>query len=132
MTRVLLALSSIAVAMLTACAEYPVTPAPAPIVVAPPAATVTTPPSVAVVPAAPVVVAPAAPAPLRAGIGRIEAITPVASAAAGSTASGATNRFSIRMADGTMQYLDSSVATPALAVGDRVEITRDGFIRHPM
>ena len=128
--------------LLAACSTYdPVTPAPVvvapatPVVVSASGQPVVTAPvgTVAVAPAAagstagaPVVV----PTAVRAGNGRIESITTVASAAAGTTGSQAksVHRIAIRMEDGTVQVLD----TPAsgLQIGDRVELTRDGMIRH--
>lgn len=134
MTRLLLALSAIGVAFVAGCAsEHRVAPAPAPVVVSPPAPATTTSGATVVVPqaSAPAVVVAPAPAPLRAGYGRIEAIVPVpAAAAAGSSVPGADKRISIRMDDGTMQYLDT--AAPNIAVGDRVQLTTDGRMIHPV
>jgi hypothetical protein len=127
--------SSIALAVLAGCAtEHRVTPAPAPVVVAPaPAPTVAAPAGTVVVPqgstASTVVLAPT-PAPLRAGMGRIDSIVPVPAAAAGATMPGATKRIGIKMDDGTVQFVDTDAAS--LAVGDRVEITREGTMRHPV
>jgi hypothetical protein len=121
MNRLPLLLSAIAVAMLAGCAEYAVTPAPPPLVVTPSAQA----------PGTPLTVTAPAPAPLRSGTGRIEQIMPSPSAAAGGTvAASAANRFTVRMSDGTVQYLDATA--PGLAVGDMVEITRDGFMRRPL
>lgn len=119
-----------ALGALAGCAtEDRVTPAPAPVVVNPPASTVVVPPQASVAPGTAVVVAPA-PAPLQAGAGRIETIVPVTSAAAGGTsASTANKRVGVRMDNGVIQYLDTSAAN--LSVGDRVEITGDGMMRHP-
>ena len=137
MSRFPFVLSSIAVAVLAGCAaEHHVTPAPAPVVVAP--APVYAAPAPAggqavIVPQASgaAVVVPPAPDPLRVGFGRIDSITPIPVAAAGGgTATSATRRVGIRMDDGSVQYVDT-VATP-LAVGDRVEITTDGKMRHPV
>ena len=141
MSKLPLTLSLTAVAILAACAtEHKVAPAPAPVVVAPaaPAAAVVVPPSAASAPAvivpqsgtAPVVVAPAAALPLRAGTGRIDSILDIPpSAAAGSNVPGANKRVGIRMDDGTIQYVDT--AASGLAIGDRVAITSDGYMRHP-
>jgi hypothetical protein len=127
-----------ALAALAGCAtEHKVAPAPAPVVVQPAPTVVTPAPTVSqpavVVPQAgtgAVVVAPAAAAPLRAGTGRIDSIIDLpASASAGSTVPGANKRVGIRMDDGTLQYLDT--AANNLAVGDRVSITSDGYMRHP-
>jgi hypothetical protein len=134
MNRLPFILSSIAVAILAGCAtESRITSAPAPVVVAPAAAPyVLAPAGTVVVPQAStagmVVVAPAA-APLRAGLGRIESILAVPTAAAGGTAPNPTKRIVMRMDDGSVQYFDTQAA--GLAVGDRIEITKDGTMRHP-
>jgi hypothetical protein len=133
MNRLPFILSSIAVAILAGCAtESRITSAPAPVVVAPAAAPVLAPAGMVVVPQASaagmVVVAPAA-APLRAGLGRIESILAIPTASAGGTASNSTKRIVMRMDDGSVQYFDTQAA--ALAVGDRIEITKDGTMRHP-
>ncbi len=135
MSRTAFVLCSLA--LFAGCAaEHRVTPAPAPVVVAPAA------PVVAASPGAPAVVAqqpgtgaavvvPPTPGPLRAGLGRIESITPIPVAAAGGgTVNGATRRVGIRMDDGSVQYVDTTAAP--LSVGDRVEITADGKMRHPV
>ena len=124
MTRIPFILSTIAVAVLAGCGSDPnVAPAPAPVVVVmqPPAAQPSTP--------GPIVVAPAAVA-LRAGFGRIESILGIPSAAAGATASNPTKRITMRMDDGSVQYFDTQA--PSLAVGDRIEITPNGTLRHPV
>lgn len=135
MNRLPFILSSLAVAILAAgCAtESRVTSAPAPVVVAPAAAPyVLAPAGMVVVPQAStagmVVVAPAA-APLRVGLGRIESILAAPNAAAGGTASNSTKRIVMRMDDGSVQYFDTQAA--GLATGDRIEITKDGTMRHP-
>jgi hypothetical protein len=131
MTRLAFPLSLSALALLAACATSdPVTPAPAPVVIvsppvvtAPPAGTVAAPPSAS----APVVVP--TPAAVRPGFGRIESIAlSPASAAAGATAK-PMRRLGIKMEDGTVQYVDTTAE--GLSVGERVELTRDGYIRHP-
>jgi hypothetical protein len=110
------------------------------VVVAPaaPAAAVVVPPSTAAAPTvvvpqsgtAPVVVAAAAALPLRAGTGRIESILDIPpAAAAGSSVPSANKRVGIRMDDGTIQYVDT--AAGGLAIGDRVALTSDGYMRHP-
>ena len=135
MKRLPFVLSSIALAILAGCAtESRITPAPAPVVVAPaPAPYVLAPAGTVVVPQASnvgtVVVAPAAIA-LRAGFGRIESILAVPSAAAGATAANSTRRITMRMDDGSVQYFDTQA--PSLAVGDRIEITPNGTLRHPV
>ena len=142
MSKLVLPLSAIAIAVLAGCAsESRVAPAPAPVVVQPapaaavvtaPATTTATAPTV-VVPAAgtaPVVVATPAAQPLRAGTGRIDSIINLpASAAAGSSVPGATKRITIRMDDGSLQYLDTAAAD--IAVGERVSLTNDGTMKYP-
>ncbi len=127
MSRFLVAIYLIPLAFVSACSTYdPVTPAP--VVVAPTAAPVVTAPVVTAAPTAgPAVVVPTA---LRAGNGRVESITTVASAAAGATGSAASSvqRVAVRMDDGTVQVVDTRAT--GLALGDRVELTRDGMIRH--
>jgi hypothetical protein len=117
MNRLPFVLSAIAVAILAGCAtEDRITSAPAPVVVAPQPSAGT------------VVVAPAA-VPLRVGFGRIESILAVPNAAAGGTASSLTRRFVMRMEDGSAQFFDTEAS--GVAVGERVEITKDGVMRHP-
>ena len=116
-----LPLSVIALALLAGCGSRQ------PIVVVPPAPVVTTPPASAPSASVPVV-APAAS--LRAGFGRIESMTPVQTASAGGTAPTSMQRLGVRMEDGSMQVIDT--AAPGLATGDRIELTREGYIRrHP-
>jgi len=142
MSKLTLPLSVIALAVLAACAsESRVAPAPAPVVVqpAPPAAAVVTAPAptasapTVIVPpsgTAPVVVASPAPQPLRAGTGRIEQIINLpASAAAGSSVPGATKRITIRMDDGSLQYLDT--AANDISIGERISLTNDGTMKYP-
>jgi hypothetical protein len=70
----------------------------------------------------------AAAASLRPGFGRIESMTPVpTTASTGSSAPSAMNRLNIRMDEGTLQLIDTPSA--GLQVGDRVELTREGYIR---
>ena len=145
--RVPFILSAIALAVLAGCAtESGITSAPAPVVAAPAAAPVA--PAVAVTPAptysvgaagttvvipnastVPATVAPPAAAPLRVGFGRIESIQVLPSAAAGGTASSPNKRITMRMDDGTVQYFDTSATE--VKVGDRIEITGNGTMRHP-
>jgi hypothetical protein len=140
MSKLPLILSLSGIAALAGCAtEHKVAPAPAPVVVQPSPPVVVQQPapaaqsSTVVVPQAgtgAVVVTPVATGPLRAGYGRIDSIIDLApSAAAGSTVPNANKRVGIRMDDGTLQYLDT--AANDLAVGDRVSITADGYMRHP-
>lgn len=63
---------------------------------------------------------------IRPGMGRIESIAP-ASASAGGTAPSEMQRLNIRMDDGSVQVIDTP--SPGFAIGDRVELTREGFIR---
>jgi hypothetical protein len=120
MNRIAIPLALSAVALVAACAHR-AEPAPAPVVVVPqqqPATVVAAPsvPMVAVQPTA-----------LRAGFGRVETISAVPSTAgAGSTAPGAMRRLGIKMDDGTVQYVDSDSPN---AIGERVQLTGDGFIR---
>lgn len=95
-------------------------------------------PVVVVPPATPVVTVPqgAASAPIvqavsvRPGYGRIENISAAPTASAGGTVPGGMQRLHIRMDDGSMQFVDT--ASTGLAVGDRIELTREGYIRrHP-
>jgi hypothetical protein len=133
MNRLPFILSPIVVAILAGCAtESGITSAPAPMVVAPTApAYVVAPAGMVVVPqaspAGTVVAAPAAVA-LRAGLGRIESILALPSAAAGGS-SNPNRRIALRMDDGSVQYFDTQAAD--MAVGDRVEITKNGTMRHP-
>ena len=141
MNRLALPLSAIAIAVLAGCAsESRVAPAPAPVVVQPaaPAAVITAPATTAAAPTvvvpsagtAPVVVASPAPQALRAGTGRIDSIINLpASAAAGSSVPGATKRITIRMDDGSLQYLDTAAAD--IAIGERVSLTNDGTMKYP-
>jgi hypothetical protein len=135
MNRLPLILSSIAVAILAGCAtESRVTSAPAPAAAAPAAAPYVLVPagSTVVVPqtstAGTVAAAPTA-SPLRAGLGRIESIQTVPTAAGGRTESMSTKRIVMKMDDGSMQYFDTEAA--GLATGDRIEITKEGTMRHP-
>ena len=112
-----LSLSVTALALLAACGSRQ------PVVIVQPAAPVAAVPQAA---AAPVVQATA----LRTGFGRIETITGAPTASAGGTAPSAMQRLGIRMDDGSMQYVDTTAT--GLAVRDRVELTREGYIRrHP-
>jgi hypothetical protein len=121
----ILPVSVLAVALLGACGSRQ----PAPVVVVPPSppstSTVVTAPQAT--PSAPAPVAAAA-APIRPGFGRIESMTPVATAASsGSSSPGAMNRLNVRMDEGSLQLIDTPSA--GLQVGDRVELTREGYIR---
>jgi len=120
MRRFALVVSPVALALLGACATSdPVTPAPAPVVIAP-APVVTAP---ATVVTAPTVVA--TPTAIRAGHGRVETMNALQSAAAGGQTM---RRIGIKMDDGTVQYVDT--AAQGLSIGERVELTADGQIRH--
>ena len=131
MTKLALPLAAGALAVLAACSTTdPVAPAPAPVVVAPA-------PVVAAPPPGTVYVQPQAGAPMyvptptaiRAGHGRIESINPLpTSAATGSGAVRPMKRLGIKMNDGTVQYVDT--AGDNLRVGQTIELTRDGHIRH--
>jgi hypothetical protein len=70
----------------------------------------------------------AAAASIRPGFGRIESMTPVpTTASSGSSGPTAMNRLNVRMEDGTLQLIDTPSA--GLAINDRVELTREGYIR---
>lgn len=130
MTKLAFPLSLCALAVLAACATSdPVTPAPAPVIVAP-APVVTAPaPGTVVVPqvaAAPVVVP--TPTAIRAGHGRVESITALAATAAAGGTAKPLRRIGIKMDDGTVQYVDT--AAEGLSLGERVDLTSDGQIRH--
>jgi hypothetical protein len=142
MSRSAIPLALATVALVAACA-YPATPAPAPVAVAATPAPVVVPAAPAQVvvvpqPAPAVVAAPAPqtvvvpqPAALRPGTGRVESITAIpASSGAYPTSYGTIRRLGIKMNDGTVQYVDSEV--PNVAVGDRVELTANGYILHPI
>ena len=123
MRKLYLPLSVTALAVLAACASSdPVRPAPAPVIVQP-APVVTAPPAVVVQQPA-VVPAPNA---IRAGHGQIESITPLPESAATGGTVRQVKRLGIKMNDGTVQFVD----TPAegLSVGERVELTGDGYLR---
>ncbi|HEU4351259.1 MAG TPA: hypothetical protein VFR66_05250 [Burkholderiales bacterium] len=78
-------------------------------------------------PAAPPTVVVQSTSAVRPGFGRIESISaaPPSSAAAGGTT---LRRLGIKMEDGSMQYVDTAAGN--IAIGDRVELTSDGKIRH--
>lgn len=121
----ILPVSVLAVALLGACGSRQ----PAPVVVVPPSpppsTVVTSPQAAPSAPSAPVASAAAA---IRPGFGRIESMTPVpTTASTGSSAPTAMNRLNIRMDEGTLQLVDTPSA--GLAIGDRVELTREGYIR---
>jgi len=64
---------------------------------------------------------------LRPGFGRVEAITPVVYS---NGSSAGMNRLRLRMEDGSYQVVDSK--GPSIAVGERVEITSERYIRYPL
>ena len=116
-----LSLSIIGLAFLAACGTRQSTPV---VIVPQPTAPVVSVPQT--VPAPPVVQT----ATLRPGFGRIETIAAAPTASAGATAPSASQRLGIRMDDGSMQMVDTSAT--GLSVGDRVELTREGYLRrHP-
>lgn len=132
MSKSVLVLSPLALALLAACATpEPVAPAPQAVIVNPPPVVTAPPPSappgtVAVTPqpSAVVVQTPT----LRAGLGRVESIAqlPATSASAGGTTP-MNRRLTVRMDDGTVQQVDTSA--DYLSVGDRIEIGNDGYLR---
>ena len=121
--------SVLAVALLGACGSRQ----PAPVVVVPPSppassTVVTAPQATPSAPSAPSAPVAAAAAQIRPGFGRIESMTPVATtASSGSSAPSAMNRLNVRMEEGNLQLIDTPSA--GLQVGDRVELTREGYIR---
>jgi len=125
-----LSVSIVALGLLAACGGRQ----PAPVVVVPPPQQ--PPASTTVVTQPPAQAAPApAPAPaivqgiaaVRPGMGRIESMGPAPTASGGGTAAPAMHRLNVRMDDGSMQTVDTP--SSGLSVGDRVELTRDGYIR---
>lgn len=120
MNRLPLILSSVAVAIFAGCAtESSIRSAPPPVAAAPASGTVAPQPI-----SAGTVVAPTAGL-MRVGLGRIESILAVPASAS----SPSTQRIVMRMDDASVQYFDTQAA--GLAVGDRIEITKDGTLRHP-
>lgn len=131
MSKLAFPLSIGALAVLGACTTYE--PAsPAPVVITQPAPVVTAPAGTTVVPpvAQTPVVVPQTVA-LRPGHGRIEAVSAIPSSASASAGASAPSghRLAVKMDDGTLQYVDTNAIN--LAVGDRIELTRDGYIRRP-
>lgn len=124
-------LSVVAAALIAGCGSRQ----PTPVVVVPPQQPASTtvvmpsPPQAAPAPAATALPGPAVvqAAQLRPGMGRIESMGPAPSASAGGTAASALHRVNIRMDDGSTQVVDTP--SPGLTVGDRVELTREGYIR---
>ena len=136
MTKLALPLSLAAIAALAGCATHDrVTVTPQPVIIQQPAAAAApapNPPAVVTqqaVPTAPMVTSPASQ--LRPGVGRIESMsaTPTISAATGASVPSRYQRVGLRMNDGTLQIMDTDA--PGLNIGDRVEITSDGYIRRP-
>ena len=136
MTKLALPLSLAAIAALAGCATHDrVTVTPQPVIIQQPAAAAApapNPPAVVTqqaVPMAPMVTSPASQ--LRPGVGRIESMsaTPMISAATGASVPSRYQRVGLRMNDGTLQIMDTDA--PGLNIGDRVEITSDGYIRRP-
>lgn len=81
--------------------------------------------TVAVIPAGGVVIQ--STVALRSGYGRVESKMDVMDTAGMRTSM---QRLSLKMDDGSWQVVDSS--GPNLAIGDRVEITGNGYIRYPV
>jgi hypothetical protein len=121
-----LVLSGVALALLVACGGRQ----PAPVVVVPPAPVVSSPPpttTVVTAPQAATTPAVVQSVPLRPGFGRIESMGQAPSASAGGTTPPTMWRLGIKMDDGSMQVVDTP--STGLAIGDRIELTREGFIR---
>jgi hypothetical protein len=115
-----LPLSIAAAAVLAACGSRQ----PTPVVVVPPSTPVVTVPQGTA--AAPIVQSVA----LKPGFGRIETLGQAPTASAGGTTPNTMQRLGIRMEDGSMQYVDTP--STGLSIGDRIELTKDGYIRrHP-
>jgi hypothetical protein len=128
MTRLAFPLSLTTLALLAACATSdPVTPAPAPVIVVSPPVVTAPPAGTVAVPSVPVVVP--TPAAIRPGFGRIESITALPTSAAAGATTKPMRRLGIKMEDGTVQYVDT--AAEGISIGERIELTKDGQIRHP-
>lgn len=131
MNKLALCLPLAAVATLGACAapEEPRAVAPVTATTGIPVTSGTGAPVVAASPAAPgtVVLVPAAV--LRPGTGVVDSVNavPSLSASAGASQPAGASRLGIRMSDGTMQFVD--YGDRDISVGQRVELTADGFIR---
>jgi len=122
MNKIAIPVALAAVALAAAC-SHRAAPAPAPVVVVPQQQ-----PTVVAAPPTVVMQQPT-PTALRAGTGRVETIMGVpTSSGTGSTAPGSMRRLGIKMDDGTVQYVDSSAA--GINMGERIELTSDGRIKH--
>jgi hypothetical protein len=118
MNRYVVPLALTSLALVAACAHRA---DPAPVVVVPQQQ-----PAVVAAPSTPTVVM-AQTAQLRAGNGRVESISAVPTAAgAGGSSNSNMRRLTIKMEDGTTQYVDTD--SPQ-SIGDRVQLTGDGYIR---
>ncbi len=128
MNKLAIALPVVAAAALAACAA-PEEPRPvAPVVSSGPVTSSSGAPVVSSAAARQVVVVPAAV--LRPGTGVVDSVSAVptlGAASAGASQPSGASRLGIRMSDGTMQYVD--YAERDISVGQRVELTSDGFIR---
>jgi hypothetical protein len=116
--------SALGLATLYGCGSDPVQPAP--VVITPPPAVVTTPAPAASAPPTTVVVT--SPVAVHPGFGRVESINTVPPSSAAAAGGQTMRRLGIKMEDGTMQFVDTSAGN--IALGDRVELTPDGRIRH--
>ena len=127
MSRFAIPFALTAVALVAACAHR-AEPAPQPVVIYPQQQQPVAQQQPAVVAASPSVPLVAVqPTALRPGFGRVETISAVpAASGAGSSAPGTMRRLGIKMEDGTMQYVDSDSPN---SIGERVQLTGDGFIR---
>ena len=128
MTRIAIAFSILALAGVAGCGSDPVQPAPAPVVVTPPPAVVTTPAPAPAASPAPATVVVQSPVAVRPGFGRVESINALPPSSAAAAGGQTMRRLGVKMEDGTMQFVDTAAGN--IALGDRVELTAEGRIRH--
>ena len=127
MTKPVIALSVLALAGLAGCGSDPVQPAP--VVITPPApAVVTTPAPAPAASSAPATVVVTSPVAVRPGFGRVESVNALPPSSAAAAGGQTMRRLGIKMEDGTMQFVDTAAGN--IALGDRVELTSEGRIRH--
>ena len=127
MTKTAIALSVLALAGLASCGSDPVQPAPV-VITPPPPAVVTTPAPAPAASPAPATVVVTSPVAVRPGFGRVESINALPTSSAAAAGGQTMRRLGIKMEDGTMQVVDTAAGN--IALGDRVELTSEGRIRH--